>query len=1140
MNQFNVISINASRIRNLDRIKDLLVFVLLHNPSVAFIQEINICGALKVFSPHFQVYVNMESRAHYTDGVGIVTVVRPDIKILESIIGSEGRILGIKIPDVQLWHVYPISGGGHKKDRERFFRETLNNYMMCWKDSTRFLVQAGDHNCTHRLLDSENNPKEKYQDGLVKHLSVHGLKDDFIAIHGDNQICYSRVTPRSKTRIDYIFSNIKECTDFKYIDTGLNFDHKASYAKYNISVLQQSEFIPKVHFYQSWVLPKNLEHDEEFLNSVKWIFDSTKDQIIQSKEDTLDISYYWVRAKMAVVKIARERQACIKRLVHERINVLNIFYMGVLENIQNGDNDAFLELGEIKKELNEIYSARAEQAVDNLKGLLIDDQVYDIHKLQQQKKFENNGKIKEIKIGDTLFSGTASVVEAIAGVMKDELKVGCSEDFDSPANDEEVFFLNKMKGLMLTEKEKEGLLAPTTEDEIGAILKFEVDKDSSPGDDGITYRFMQCFWAFPSYRFLYVKYLNYTREIGSLGLEKNNGIMVVKNKKAQSIEYNKKRKLTKVNKDSNLGNGKVWTNRLKKYIMDKVLPKTQFNCQDDVNIIDELREIRNVNQYLLGDDVHGQINGTILSIDFDNAYRSTYLRWFNLVMKGLGFPPQFIQWFWTMYKDLTVTIVINKYKSESIPVRRGFMEGSPPSMAAFVLCLAPLMVALEEVLAGIQTSDDKVHKVKAFADDMKLFVSDPEEITSAFNVICKFEAVSGLKMHRDPRREKCQALPFGAHRTFQNWPDWVTVKDSVKVVGAWFSNSNNLEKMNGDLIKKSFYDALHKAWGTRGTVQQKVHFVNTYLFPKIWYLSQVFILDKSIFYGEKKVKGILAKALEFIWAGENERPIRALNFRSKEQGGLGLVEPFLKSKAFLVKNMLIEYKMQDYDPLVLDTIYGDRDVMLDIIALGKTEASVKDIYSVILNSAISRNGSLIPSREEKRCNLKWKRSWENLSKLKGVLPAEKMFAWKMCQDMLPVGVRIHRANAERRCLVQLENGDICTSLQDRNHVFRSCDALGQSYSALEVILEKFLEKIVEFKEILHLAFSHRKLKKVRVACWLVIKWLYFIWSNRNGNKVQVLMAMSKEITWMVRRKNFAGSRNELLELQGLVNDILQN
>ena len=31
---------------------------------------------------------------------------------------------------------------------------------------------------------------------------------------------------------------------------------------------------------------------------------------------------------------------------------------------------------------------------------------------------------------------------------------------------------------------------------------------------------------------------------------------------------------------------------------------------------------------------------------------------------------------------------------------------------------------LEEVLEGIQTGDDINHKVKAFADDMKLFLAD--------------------------------------------------------------------------------------------------------------------------------------------------------------------------------------------------------------------------------------------------------------------------------------------------------------------------------------------------------------------------------------------------------------------------------
>jgi hypothetical protein len=75
---------------------------MLYEPAVVFIQEISIANALQVFSQHFQVYVNMEPRAQFTDGLGIVTIVRHDIKVWESIIGSEGRILGIKVSNVQL------------------------------------------------------------------------------------------------------------------------------------------------------------------------------------------------------------------------------------------------------------------------------------------------------------------------------------------------------------------------------------------------------------------------------------------------------------------------------------------------------------------------------------------------------------------------------------------------------------------------------------------------------------------------------------------------------------------------------------------------------------------------------------------------------------------------------------------------------------------------------------------------------------------------------------------------------------------------------------------------------------------------------------------------------------------------------
>ena len=159
---------------------------------------------------------------------------------------------------------------------------------------------------------------------------------------------------------------------------------------------------------------------------------------------------------------------------------------------------------------------------------------------------------------------------------------------------------------------------------------------------------------------------------------------------------------------------------------------------------------------------------------------------------------------WAMYKDLAILIVINRYKSDKIYNERGFLEGHPPSMGAFVISLIPLMIALEEVMSGIVTAENKCHKIKMYADDLKAFIKDPREIDTIYKVICKFEGISGLEMHRDPSLGKCQLLPFGNHREFKNWPGWVTVNTKIKVVGAIFSNSESIDKLNSDLVAKLF------------------------------------------------------------------------------------------------------------------------------------------------------------------------------------------------------------------------------------------------------------------------------------------------------------------------------------------------
>ena len=129
--------------------------------------------------------------------------------------------------------------------------------------------------------------------------------------------------------------------------------------------------------------------------------------------------------------------------------------------------------------------------------------------------------------------------------------------------------------------------------------------------------------------------------------------------------------------------------------------------------------------------------------------------------------------------------------------------------------------------------------------------------------------------------------------------------------------------------------------------------------------------------------------------------MRALQFRSVERGGLGLIEPFIKSRAFLLRGML-----KDVKP----------GVSVQDLGTGKNEGTVRELYGVLLEQVVSKNGSLIPSREEKRCNIRWKAAWKNMNLLKEITPEEKMFAWKLCQDLLTVGARIHK----KRCMENWE------------------------------------------------------------------------------------------------------------------------
>jgi hypothetical protein len=86
-----------------------------------------------------------------------------------------------------------------------------------------------------------------------------------------------------------------------------------------------------------------------------------------------------------------------------------------------------------------------------IRNIEIKDHVYDIHKLQNQRKFENQKKLTEIRIKGKLYEGTQNIVEGIQKEMEVELRETISRN--EILTGEEKCFLDKLEKIELLDSE---------------------------------------------------------------------------------------------------------------------------------------------------------------------------------------------------------------------------------------------------------------------------------------------------------------------------------------------------------------------------------------------------------------------------------------------------------------------------------------------------------------------------------------------------------------------------------------------------------------------------------------------------------------------------------------------------------------
>ena len=290
------------------------------------------------------------------------------------------------------------------------------------------------------------------------------------------------------------------------------------------------------------------------------------------------------------------------------------------------------------------------------------------------------------------------------------------------------------------------------------------------------------------------------------------------------------------------------------------------------------------------------------------------------------------------------------------------------------------------------------------------------------------------------------------------------------------------------------------------------------------YLGQAFKLEK------KDLDLIKSRALAFMYAGYNERPVQVVNFRKKDNGGLALHHPELKSQSLLLKNMYRECQERDLRITgggLSGKVYGFENLFMEV--WGKCEKmSSKEIYKVLLRKLVRDKTSLIPSRIERRMQgIRWSKSFRNINKL-NVMPIIREFAFLLIQDTLPVNGRLHRKNADKRCLRDLCTGNKCVEIQDRKHFFITCPSVCISFKCLKDILVKFLGKNVNDLQILHLSFTVQDRKVTKVAVWFAVCFLFIMFSKKATDKRSIISEVLNDFNFRINLGLMSGKEVECM------------
>lgn len=319
---------------------------------------------------------------------------------------------------------------------------------------------------------------------------------------------------------------------------------------------------------------------------------------------------------------------------------------------------------------------------------------------------------------------------------------------------------------------------PFTQQDFSEALKG-LNKNKSPGSDGITPEFYTAFWE--QLKDDFMDSILLSMEKGVLTEQQRTGIITLLPKKdLDRRQLSNWRPITLLNTDLKIIS-KALALRIQSVIKE-VVSEDQMGFIHGRSIRSNLLNIQGAVDYTDAT----QSEGILLAVDYSKAFNK--IRW-ELIFKSLqtfGFGDLIIKMVRLIFKNIKSCVTNAGFSSASWFPSRGIRQGCccSPSLVVLTVELMAIAVRKSQAIKALNVGGISL-KISQYADDSTFLVKDISSLHHLIDFLAKFSRISGLRINP----QKSYLLFLGNFKDPPAFVGGIQTVQSVKILGMVYKTS---------------------------------------------------------------------------------------------------------------------------------------------------------------------------------------------------------------------------------------------------------------------------------------------------------------------------------------------------------------